>query len=73
MAQNLALNKPMLVSSQGGSMSYHPPGAANDGTLDTNFYTRDSPWSFAAVDLQDTYEVASISLTVHPGLRKSRL
>ena len=70
MAQNLALNNPMLVSSQGGSMAYHPPGAANDGMITTNFYTTNSPWSFVAVDLEDTYEIASISLTVQSSLRK---
>ena len=68
-AQNLALNKPMLFSSMGGGQASN----ANDGNVNTVFYTQDSPWSFAAVDLEDTYEIESISLKVSAVLRKLNL
>ena len=69
-SQNLALNKPVLISSQGGNPYYHPPSAANDGDYSTTFFTYDSPWSFAAVDLENIYEIASISLKVSSLYRK---
>ena len=68
-AQNLALNKPMLFSSMGGGQASN----ANDGNANTVFFTHDSPWSFAAVDLEDTYEIGSISLKVSAVLRKLNL
>ena len=67
-AQNLALNKPVSVSSQGSS--YDPPSGANDGDEYTKFWSEDIPWSFAAVDLQDTYTIDSISLMVSAVMRK---
>ena len=63
-ATNLALNKPVIVSSQGGSIDFHPPTAVNDADTLTNFYTKNLPWSFVAIDLETEYEIHCISLKV---------
>ena len=63
-ATNLALNKPVIVSSQGGNIAFHPPTAVNDADTSTNFFTRNLPWSFVAIDLETEYEIHCISLIV---------
>ena len=67
MAENLALNKPMLVS----SVLYFTKLYVNDGDISTGFSTNDAAWSFAAVDLEDEYMITSISLRLSPTLRES--
>ena len=73
-AQNLALKKPVIVSSQGEPIASHPPSAANDGvTAWVHFITKDLPWSFVAIDLESLYEINSISLYVQGLARKLKL
>ena len=67
-AENLALNKPIRVS----SVRYFHKSNVNDGDISTGFATRNLPWSFAAVDLEDRYGIISISLRLSPKMRKSR-
>ena len=68
-AENRALNKPVFVSSE----LYFTPPRINDGDVATGFSTRDLPWSFAAVDLEDVYEIASVSVRLSETLRKWKL
>ena len=68
---NVALNKPVFVSSLGGDISHLSPHHATDGDHETTVYTeRSSPWSFVAVDLEDTYEISSITFITDRTMRK---
>ena len=69
-AQNLALNKTVIVSSQGGNINSHPPSAANDGDTSSSFFTKDLPWSFVAIDLGALFEIDRISFKTQTTMRK---
>ena len=62
-AQNIALYKPVTVSSRAESSTYLP-SAVNDGDNWSHFLTKELPWSFVAVDPEALYEFKSISLKV---------
>ena len=54
----------------GGHMNYHPPSASTDGDPSSSVYTEPLPWAFVAVDLEDTYEITSVSLETDDYFRK---
>ena len=59
-SSNVALNKTVFMSSEGGgSVIHHLTSAANDGDWASDVFTESLPWSFAAVDLEDTYETSN--------------
>ena len=66
----MAIDKPVFLSSIGDSED-DEPSAATDGDPNTHVFTIDLPWSFVAVDLEDTYEISYISLSTESDLRTS--
>ena len=66
----VAFEKPVFVSSQGGDIATYPPSHVNDHTIATLFYTENIPWSFVAVDLEDSYEINRMELKVNSALSK---
>ena len=66
----VASEKPVFVSSQGGTPVDNPMSNANDQFLNSAFYTEDLPWSFVAVDMEDLYEIDRMELKVKSDLSK---
>ena len=66
----VGFEKPTFASSQGGDIVKYPLSHINDQSSATVFYTENIPWAFAAIDLEDLYEIVWMELGVNTGLSK---